>query len=153
MNARRLLPALPLLLCMLSAAAETPATVAIVDPWIREPPPGSGVAAGYLELRNEGARGAVLTGVVAPRFGSVEIHRTEVRNGVASMRRLNSIEIPAGGSVRLEPGGFHLMLSRKPPMPRDGDLIHMTFEFGDGSRVAVNVPVRGAAGATPPASP
>ncbi|GAP63705.1 hypothetical protein ARMA_2128 [Ardenticatena maritima] len=74
----------------------------------------------------------------------VEIHRTEVdANGVAKMMpQPNGVEIPAGETVRFEPGGYHVMLMG---MQRDlqvGDTFEATFVFEKAGSITVTVEVR-----------
>ncbi|WP_299500519.1 copper chaperone PCu(A)C [uncultured Roseobacter sp.] len=63
---------------------------------------------GYLEVTNTGDTADRLIGVKAD-FPKVELHTTEEKDGVARMMHVDAIEIPAGETVSLEPGGFHVM--------------------------------------------
>lgn len=74
------------------------------------PPPGGAMAAGYFELRNPGHRSLVLQSVSSPAFASVEMHETVEVDGLSRMRELETVTVPAGETVRFEPGGRHLML-------------------------------------------
>lgn len=77
---------------------------------IRLPPPGAPVAAGYFRVRNPGATALQLRVLGSPAFESVQIHETVTENGVASMRALDHLDVPAGVELSLAPGGAHLML-------------------------------------------
>ena len=50
--------------------------------------------------------------VTSPQFGAVEIHETKIEDGIARMRELDALVVPARGSVTLERGGKHLMLMK-----------------------------------------
>ncbi len=63
---------------------------------------------GFLTITNTGATADMLVGVTAD-FPRVEIHTTEMNGDVARMMRVEAIEIPAGETVALQPGGFHVM--------------------------------------------
>lgn len=124
------------------AMAAEPA-VEVADAWINEPPPGAGVAAAYMEIGNTTQTPVSLTGATASGFDRVEMHETSLRDGMASMRRLEQVEIPAGETVPFAPGGKHFMLFGKPPLPRAGENVSLNLEFADGSVLELKVPVRG----------
>ena len=132
-----------LLLCGLSVSAGGAGDdIEVSGAWVSEAPPGTGVAAAYLEIRNSGKEPVILAGAAAPRFKRVEIHRSEVRDGIAGMRLQQQVPIPPGTTLRFAPGGYHLMLFRDPPLPRAGDTVGLTLRFGDGTTLAVEAPVR-----------
>ncbi|MGH1537629.1 MAG: copper chaperone PCu(A)C [Gammaproteobacteria bacterium] len=78
--------------------------------WVREAPPNATAMAGYVTINNNTDQDRILTSAKSEQFNVVEIHRTVVVDGVASMRRQADLPIPAGGSLVLEPGSYHLML-------------------------------------------
>lgn len=80
--------------------------------WIRTPPPGSPVMAGYVTLRNDGKREVRFAKVESASFGAIEIHEMRELNGLMRMRPVPSIVVQPGDTVALEPGGLHLMLFR-----------------------------------------
>lgn len=82
----------------------------IGHPWARQTPPGATTGAGYLTLTNTGPEPDRLVAVSTPGAEKVEIHEGVTENGVARMRQVPAIDIPAHGAVKLAPGGFHLML-------------------------------------------
>ncbi len=63
---------------------------------------------GYLTITNTGTTDDKLIGVRAD-FPKVELHTTEEKDGVARMMHVEAIDIPAGATVALEPGGLHVM--------------------------------------------
>ena len=79
---------------------------------ITEPIPGSKMSAGYFALTNNTDDVISISRVVSPEFESVEIHESLVENGVAKMRRIPELLIPANSTVSFERGGKHLMLKR-----------------------------------------
>ncbi len=58
------------------------------------------------------------------------------------MRRIEQIVIPAGGNVKLQPGGNHVMLIGLKQIPMPGDSAELTLVFEDGSKITLSVPVR-----------
>lgn len=72
--------------------------------------PVAGTSQIVLELTNVGDGDDALVAVETDAALGVELHLTEVRDGRATMRRLDRVELPAGGTVRFRPGGLHLMM-------------------------------------------
>jgi copper(I)-binding protein len=100
-----------LLILLLLAAGCTPAgDLDVSDARIRELIPGQDKTVAYLTLHNRGAAPITLVGAETDMARTVEMHTTRQDGDVMRMRRLTSVEIPAGGTVRFEPGGNHLML-------------------------------------------
>ncbi len=110
------------------------------DAWVRLPPPGTNTA-GYLELRNTADESVRIVGVESAAAQRVEMHRTAVKDGVARMRPVDAIEVPAGGRVALEPGGLHLMLIG-PRGLREGEPVSLTFTLASGETVVATADVR-----------
>lgn len=97
----------------LLAASSSPACELFVEQaWVREAPPTARVRVAYALVRNPGETAVAITGASSPAFGAIELHETREVDGVARMRRLPDVEVPAGGEVRFEPGGKHFMLFR-----------------------------------------
>jgi periplasmic copper chaperone A len=93
--------------------------------------------------------GVRLTGVSSPVAGVAEVHEMKMDGDVMKMRAVPVLEIPAGGTVELKPGGYHLMLmDLKQALPL-GSLVPVTLMFKDGKgaerRVEVKLPVATAA--------
>jgi len=78
--------------------------------WVREAPPNASAMAGYVTITNNSDKDRTLVFAKSKQFNAVEIHRTIVEDGVAKMRRQEDLPIPAGESLVLEPGSYHLML-------------------------------------------
>ena len=110
--------------------------------WIREAPPGVNVLAGYFTLENLTAKALILNEVSSPDFGKVEIHQSVQLNGVESMQQLDSLAIPAHGSVEFHPDGYHLMLMQPRKKFFSGDSVSLILGFSDGSQLAILAPVR-----------
>lgn len=118
-----------------SGAAAAAGTLAVEQAWIRAAPPGVPMLAGYADLRNTGDAPLRISAVESAAFGSVSLHETTVVDGVSRMRELPGLAIDAGASVRLEPGGKHLMLM-EPRQPVDARApISLRFVLEDGRRV------------------
>ena len=125
-----------LLLCMASAAAEAPAVTAA---WIRATPPGARTAAAYLTIVSP--HGDRLLGAATSAAGAVEIHTNAVEAGLQRMVRLADLAVPAGETVRLEPGGMHLMLLDVAMPLEAGTQVTLELRFAGAGAVEVEVPV------------
>lgn len=82
--------------------------VNVGNAWVRLPAPGQTTASAYVELTS--ARDAALVGAGSAMAARLEMHSMTVEGGVMRMRALPRIELPAGQTVKLAPGGIHLML-------------------------------------------
>lgn len=120
--------------------------VAVHDGWARETTAGVTISAGYARIENGTGQDVRLTGADTPAAGRVEIHNVTDDGGVMRMRPLpEGIDIPAGETVELEPGGYHLMLLDLRRPLRGGERIPVTFRFVTGAPVTASFEVRTAA--------
>lgn len=99
--------------------------------WIREPPPGKGTVAAYMQIRNTGSTAVVIDGVSSPAYAMGMLHEN-VRDGEqVRMRHLDKLTIAAGDTRDLAPGGLHLMLMRPiGAAPRAGDTVTVQLHCG-----------------------
>ncbi|RPI91973.1 MAG: copper chaperone PCu(A)C, partial [Chloroflexi bacterium] len=73
----------------------------------------------------------------------VQIHLSEIdANGVSTMREVEGIDIPAGGSAELKPGGYHVMLIGLKQDIQEGDMITITLIFQNAGKVTIEAPVK-----------
>ena len=85
--------------------------ITVHDAWVRLPPPGAPVAAGYMTVRNAGDIEDRLMSASTHYSASVEIHDMDMSGGMMQMRPLpGGLELPANSDVTLAPSGLHLML-------------------------------------------
>jgi copper(I)-binding protein len=126
---------------LLATAAPAFAGVTAADPWVAETPPGAEVAAGYLVFANDGAEAVDVIGAESPLCERVELHTTDMTGGVARMRPQASLTVPAGGELKLEPGGTHLMLIRPEPLSKGG-MVPITLELSTGEKLSVEAMVK-----------
>ena len=131
------------------AAAQTPSpAITVEEPWMRAALQG-GTGGAFLTLRNAGAQPDRLVGASSPAARAVEIHATTRQGDIMRMQPVQAVEIPAGGSVALQPGGLHIMLVGLGKAAQPGTSLPLTLVFEQAGPVAVQVPVR-AAGAQGP---
>lgn len=72
--------------------------------------PGEGKTAAYLDLTNTGPAAVTLVQARSDHARSIEIHQTSRQGDLLSMRRVDSVRVAGKETVRLAPGGLHLML-------------------------------------------
>lgn len=112
------------------------------DPWIRASVPGQTNGAGYLEFKNTSGQTAALVSIKSDRAHHVELHTTVREGGVAKMREVEKIDIPANASVKLAPGGLHIMfIGLTKPFSTD-EVVPVTLNFSDGRSATVSFTVR-----------
>ena len=118
-------------------------------PWTRAT--AGKVGAGYTIIVNSGKTADQLVSATSPAVDKVEIHSMTMDGGVMKMRPLpDGIAIPAGGTTKLAPGGYHLMLlGLKKPLV-EGTLVPVTLSFAKAGPVKIELKVE-AAGAAEPA--
>lgn len=143
---RRLFLSLCSVLAALAAFPAQAEPLNVTNAWVRQGPPTAQVLAAYMTLENPGTQVITIIGAGSPQFETVEIHRTEIVDGMARMIPQDSLAIPAGERVALEPGGLHLMLiNTKQPLAADATVrIELRIEGGDS--LTVDAPVRADAG-------
>lgn len=86
------------------------------------------VGAGYFTLVNDGPADKLIA-VSSSIAKTVEMHVSETKNEMMSMRRLETVDVPAGGSVDFAPGGKHLMLFEVAPNLTEGQDVQVTLTF------------------------
>ena len=107
-----------LLVCTLAYAGEK---VIAANAWVRPTVPGQEVTGAFMTLQSKAH--AKLIKVESPAAEIVEMHSMSMHNNVMEMRQVDRIDLPAGETVKLAPGGFHIMLINvKKPLKR-GDTV------------------------------
>lgn len=120
--------------------------IAVSDAWARETHGGS--TAAYLTIANSGASGDRLLSVSVAAPAHASLHSTTTENGIARMRPLaDGLELPAGKTVVLRPGGDHVMvMGLQGPLEAGGALpLTLRFEHSGERQVAAEVRPAGAA--------
>ncbi len=121
--------------CLLGACdAKQDAPLVATDVIVYQSVPGSIMRAGYLTLTNNTEATITIDQVTSPEFGSVEMHETILEDGIAKMRAMPSLSIPAGESAHFERGGKHLML-----MQADENIETVTLQFHSDTALLLSV--------------
>jgi periplasmic copper chaperone A len=101
----------------------------ITNPWVRPTPPGLTVSALYFGIENKGDRADRLVSYASPVANRADLHETRIEGGMARMRPVRSLAIPAKGRVQAEPGGLHMMLIGLTQPLAVGQRIPVTLKF------------------------
>lgn len=136
------------------AAGAAQAQVTVQDAWVRATVPQQKGTGAFMQLRS--AKDVRLVSASSPTAPIVEVHEMALQDNVMRMRQVPSLELPAGKTVELKPGGYHVMLMDLPAQVKAGDTVPMTlvFEGKDGQRESVQVqaPVRAVNASAAPAA-
>ena len=116
----------------------------ITQAWSRATPGGAKIGSGYLTIENKGSTADRLIGGAGDVTDRIEVHEMTTDNGVMTMRALDKgLVIEPGTTVKLEPGGYHLMMfDLKSPLKR-GDRVSVTLEFEKAGKVKLSFDVQG----------
>jgi periplasmic copper chaperone A len=144
---------LAVLIAAPARAAEVKAgDLVVTQAWSRATPNGAKIGSGYFTVENKGAAPDRLIGVSSDIAGKVEVHEMTTKDGVMVMRPIDKgLAIDPGKSIKLAPGGNHLMMfDLKSPL-KQGDAVPVTLQFEKAGKVKVSLDVQ-ALGAPGPAA-
>jgi len=126
---------------LLLSCGQTHTKVSVDGAWVRTPLPSKTTSAAYVKFKNHTNNAITLISADSDTIGAIEFHKSETEDGRHRMIKLDTLEIPAKDTLKLEPGGLHLMLFRIEEVEGDtheidfhaeGDLtFQATFEIRD----------------------
>jgi copper(I)-binding protein len=113
--------------------------------------PNAPVGAGYFTITNTGSADDRLVSASSPVAGMTQIHEMKMEGDIMKMSELgDGLVIPAGGSVTLAPGGFHIMFMQLNQQLVEGTKVPLTLTFETAGSIDVELMV-GAVNADEPA--
>jgi periplasmic copper chaperone A len=116
----------------------------ITQGWSRATPGGAKTGGGFLIIENKGSAPDKLIGASADVAGKVEVHEMAMNDGVMKMRPVEGgLTIDPGKTVKLAPGGYHLMIMDLKNPLKQGDKLPLTLQFEKAGKVAVTLDVQG----------
>jgi len=119
-------------------------SVEVKEAWVRGTVPAQKVTGAFMEITGKSA--VRLLSADSPVTAAVEIHNMTMQNGVMKMFPVDGIDVPAGKTVKLAPGGYHMMLMGLKQQMKPGDRVplKLTFELADKRRetLVLSVEVR-----------
>ena len=110
----------------------------IEQPWTRATAPTAPTAGGYLKIVNTGTTADRLVSARSTASARTEIHEMKMDGSVMRMRELEKgLEIPAGATVMLQPGGYHVMFMQLKEPFKEGAKVPVTLVFEKAGSVDV----------------
>jgi periplasmic copper chaperone A len=128
---------------LLATAAWAQTTVKVEGAWARPTVAGQAGGGGFLSI-TAGSTGDRLLGARATVSKVVELHSMEMDGNVMRMRQVDGIDIPAGQTVQLKPGGLHVMFVGLNQTLKKGATIPVTLQFAKAGEVKVDMKVMNA---------
>lgn len=116
--------------------------IIINNAWIQEGPPSQRITAAFMVIENQNTTEISLLSASVDVAPVVELHKMELEDGMMRMRRVDSIDIPSGGTVELKPGSYHLMVIGVTRELKEGDKVKVTLRFSNNIQKSLNVPVK-----------
>lgn len=116
--------------------------IVIEDPWVRAVPPTAKNTALFMVIKNVGGDPDALIGVKTDISKMVSIHKTVNQNGVMKMVHVDKLSVPAGGSVVLKPGGYHIMVMGLKKDIKAGENVKFTLIFEKSGEITIKAPVK-----------
>lgn len=119
------------------------AQVSVKDAWVRGTVPQQKATGAFMQLQAE--KDSRLVSAKSPVAGVVEIHEMAMEKDVMKMRAVpNGLELPAGKTVELKPGGYHVMLMDLKQAVKEGDTVPLTLIFEGKDKTQSTVEVKAA---------
>ncbi len=138
-------------LLLVVAAAPAFGEVSITEAWVRGTVPGQMATGAFMELTS--STDAALVSAATPAAKTVEIHEMALEAGIMRMRAINRLALPAGKTVEMKPGGYHVMMMGLAAPLKQGESVPFTLTFvdKDGRKTTqeIKVPVRALTASTP----
>lgn len=139
------------ILCAGLLAAAAHAQVVVKGAWVRATVPAQKATGAFMQL--QAVADSKLIAASSPLARVVEVHEMAMEHDIMRMRQMPYLALPAGKTVELSPGGYHLMLLDLKHQAREGDRIPLLLvvEGRDGRRATIQAEavVRGLATAAP----
>jgi hypothetical protein len=136
--------AAPLLVATLlagTAAVAAPPEMQVADAWARASAGAATTGAAYLSV-TAGEQADRLTAVSTPVAQTAQVHQSTSEGGIMRMRAVPALDIPAGKTVKLSPGGYHIMMFGLHHPLKAGESFPLTLTFAHAAPVTVTVNVR-----------
>lgn len=116
--------------------------ITVQDVWTRATPGNARTAAVYFTAINRGGESDRITSASSPASDRAEMHTTIHDGDIMRMRRVISVDVPAGGRAEFKPNGFHVMLTGLKGPLKAGDTVPLTLHFDRTGDRTVTVTVR-----------
>jgi periplasmic copper chaperone A len=116
-------------------------SISVDDAWVR-PALASGNSAAYLTITNDTENPVTLTDITVDFAAMAQVHQTVVENDMAQMQPLeNGLRIGTAETIRLQPGGYHIMLMDIQQALNEGDIVSLTLTFDNGETLSIEAQI------------
>lgn len=105
------------------------AQVTVKDAWVRATVAQQTATGAFMQIHS--AKDARLLELRSPVAALVELHKMEMTDNVMKMRAIDTLDLPAGKTLELKPGGYHVMLMELKAQVKEGDIIPLTLVVED----------------------
>jgi copper(I)-binding protein len=138
----RLLAAVVATVVAIAACSSGSGAPTIAQPWARSAPAG-GNSAAYLTITGAAGQADALLSASSPVADMVQVHEVSTdTSGMTGMHPIDRLEVPAGATVTLEPGGYHLMIMGLKRELNAGGTIELDLVFEHAGKVVVQAEIR-----------
>jgi copper(I)-binding protein len=126
--------------------------VEVKDAWVRSSVQGQKATGAFMKITSKD--GAKLVGASSPAAGATEVHEMKIEGDVMKMRAVpGGLDIPAGKTVDLKPGGYHVMLMDLKAALQKDSMVPLTLVFKDAKGVQSKVELKVPVATTAPGAP
>jgi copper(I)-binding protein len=105
------------------------AQVVVTNAWVRGTVPGQMATGAFMQLQSPADM--ALVDAASPDAKIVEVHQMKMEGGMMKMSAVDRLALPAGKTVDLRPGGYHVMLMGLVRPLKEGDTVPLTLTFED----------------------
>ena len=114
----------------------------VVPGFVKVPSVGVNLTGGFLEIHNNTDIDQILISANCEKFNVTEIHEMILEENMMKMRKMTSLKIKAGETLKLQPGGYHLMLINNTAEIKLGDTISCAVNFNENVKINIDLPVK-----------
>ena len=129
-----------LLLPLMGLSLHVSAQIVVNDAWVRATVAGQPSTGAFMHITSD--TDSKLVAVKSPVAKIVQIHQSKMENDVMSMQPVESVALPAGKTVNIEPEGYHVMLIDLLGQIKDGDEVPLTLIVEDNKGVKASIDVK-----------
>jgi copper(I)-binding protein len=143
LNKMFLLIALALPAACVEAQDYAKGQLSVAQPWSMALPPNAPTVAAYFVITNSSPDTDRLEAVGSPIAGAAQLHEHINQNGLMKMQHVETVDVPAGGTVTFAPMAYHVMLLDLKDRSRliDGQTFPLTLHFQKAGDLTVDVVV------------
>lgn len=116
------------------------AQVSVTEAWVRATVTRQSATGAFMRITAQ--QDARLVDVRSPIAKTAELHEMSMENNVMKMRSVTGIALPAGQSVELKPGGYHIMLMGLAQPVSEGDTVPLTLVVETKDKKLESIPLQ-----------